>query len=104
MNMNIEDDKNKKKEIKELETQIDRYKSILIENEKLIERKKDINVKIAEIIDKIYNLKTLRKKYLGIDYQSNEYYYFIFVPNKIYTKNKKKKSGATSKIKKISKN
>ena len=90
MNMNIEDDKNKKKEIKELETQIDRYKSILIENEKLIERKKDINVKIAEIIDKIYNLKTLRKKYLGIDYQSNEYYYFIFVPNKIYTKNKKK--------------
>ena len=90
MNMNIEDDKNKKKEIKELETQIDRYKSILIENEKLIERKKDINVKIAEIIEKIYNLKTLRKKYLGIDYQSNEYYYFISVPNKIYTKNKKK--------------
>ena len=90
MNMNIEDDKNKKKEIKELETQIDRYKSILIENEKLIERKKDINIKIAEIIEKIYNLKTLRKKYLGIDYQSNEYYYFISVPNKIYTKNKKK--------------
>ena len=90
MNINIEDDKNKKKEIKELETQIDRYKSILIENEKLIERKKDINIKIAEIIEKIYNLKTLRKKYLGIDYQSNEYYYFIFVPNKIYTKNKKK--------------
>ena len=90
MNMNIEDDKNKKKEIKELETQIDRYKSILIENEKLIERKKDINVKIAEIIEKIYNLKTLRKKYLGIDYQSNEYYYFISVPTKIYTKNKKK--------------
>ena len=90
MNMNIEDDKNKKKEIKELETQIDRYKSILIENEKLIERKKDINVKIAEIIEKIYNLKTLRKKYLGIDYQSNEYYYFFSVPNKIYTKNKKK--------------
>jgi len=90
MNMNIEDDKNKKKEIKELETQIDRYKSILIENEKLIERKKDINVKISEIIEKIYNLKTLRKKYLGIDYQSNEYYYFISVPNKIYTKNKKK--------------
>ena len=90
MNMNIEEDKNKKKEIKELETQIDRYKSILIENEKLIERKKDINVKIAEIIEKIYNLKTLRKKYLGIDYQSNEYYYFISVPNKIYTKNKKK--------------
>ena len=90
MNMNIEEDKNKKKEIKELETQIDRYKSILIENEKLIERKKDINVKIAEIIEKIYNLKTLRKKYLGIDYQSNEYYYFFSVPNKIYTKNKKK--------------
>lgn len=90
MNMNIEEEKNKKKEIKELETQIDRYKSILIENEKLIERKKDINTKISEIIEKIYNLKTLRKKYLGNDYQMNEYYYFTSVPNKIYTKNKKK--------------
>jgi hypothetical protein len=103
-NMNIEDDKNKKKEIKELETQIDRYKSILIENEKLIERKKDINVKIAEIIDKIYNLKTLRKKYLGIDYQSNEYYYFFLLQIKYIPKTRKKKNGASSKIKKISKN
>ena len=71
--------------------QIERYKSMITENEKLIERKKDINNKISEIIEKIKNLKTLRKKYLGIDYQSNEYYYFISVPDKIYTKNKKKK-------------
>ena len=85
------DDQNKKKDIKELETQINRYKSILIENDKLIERKKEINNKINEIIESIYNLKTLRKKYLGIDYQNNEYYYFISVPNKIYTKNKKRK-------------
>ena len=90
-NINNLDDSNKKKEIQELETQIERYKSILTENEKLIERKKEINIKINEIIEKIYNLKTLRKKYLGIDYQSNEYYYFTSVPNKIYTKNKKKK-------------
>ena len=88
---NNNEEENKKKEIKELETQIERYKSILIENDKLIERKKDINIKINEIIESIYNLKTLRKKYLGIDYQNNEYYYFISVPNKIYTKNKKKK-------------
>ena len=88
---NVIDEQNKKKDIKELETQIDRYKSILIENDKLIERKKEINNKINEIIESIYNLKTLRKKYLGIDYQNNEYYYFISVPNKIYTKNKKRK-------------
>ena len=85
------DDPNKKKEIKDLENQIERYKNLIIENEKLIERKKDINTKINEIIENIYNLKTLRKKYLGIDYQNNEYYYFISVPNKIYTKNKKRK-------------
>ena len=90
-NKNDRDNINKKKEIKELEIQIDRYKSILIENDKLIERKKEINNKINEIIESIYNLKTLRKKYLGIDYQNNEYYYFISVPNKIYTKNKKRK-------------
>ena len=90
-NKNDIDNINKKKEIKELEIQIDRYKSILIENDKLIERKKEINNKINEIIESIYNLKTLRKKYLGIDYQNNEYYYFISVPNKIYTKNKKRK-------------
>ena len=84
------DEKEKKKQIQELETQIAKYKSIITENEKLIERKKDINIKMNEIIETIYNLKTLRKKYLGIDYQSNEYYYFISVPNKIYTKNKKK--------------
>ena len=88
-NKNDIDNINKKKEIKELEIQIDRYKSILIENDKLIERKKEINNKINEIIKSINNLKTLRKKYLGIDYQNNEYYYFISVPNKIYTKNKK---------------
>ena len=90
-NKNDIDNINRKKEIKELEIQIDRYKSILIENDKLIERKKEINNKINEIIESIYNLKTLRKKYLGIDYQNNEYYYFISVPNKIYTKNKKRK-------------
>ena len=85
------DDPIKKKEIQEIEMQIERYKSMITENEKLIERKKDINCKITDIIEKIKNLKTLRKKYLGIDYQSNEYYYFISVPDKIYTKNKKKK-------------
>ena len=90
-NKNDNNEQNKKKEIKELETQIDKYKSILIENDKLIERKKEINNKINEIIEAIYNIKTLRKKYLGIDYQNNEYYYFISVPHKIYTKNKKKK-------------
>ena len=90
-NKNDIDNINKKKEIKELEIQIDRYKSILIENDKLIERKKEINNKINEIIESIYNLKTLRKKYLGIDYQNNEYYYFISVPNKIYKKKKKRK-------------
>ena len=51
---NIEN-QNKKKEIQELETQIERYKSILKENEKLIERKKEINTKISEIFEKIYN-------------------------------------------------
>ena len=84
-----EEDFNKKEEMQELEAQLARYKSILIENEKLIERKKEINTKLSEIFEKIYNLKTLRKKYLGIDYQNNEYYYFISVPNKIYVKNKK---------------
>ena len=88
---NGEENAKKKNEIQELEKQIERYKSILIENEKLIERKKEINTKISEIFEKIYNLKTLRKKYLGIDYQNNEYYYFISVPNKIYVKNKKNK-------------
>ena len=86
---NEEENAKKKKEIQELERQIERYKSILIEDEKLIERKKEINTKISEIFEKIYNLKTLRKKYLGIDYQNNEYYYFISSPNKIYVKNKK---------------
>ena len=90
-NTGVVNDTVKKKEIQEIEMQIERYKSMITENEKLIERKKDINNKISEIIEKIKNLKTLRKKYLGIDYQSNEYYYFISVPDKIYTKNKKKK-------------
>ena len=88
---NEEENAKKKKDIQELERQIERYKSILIEDEKLIERKKEINTKISEIFEKIYNLKTLRKKYLGIDYQNNEYYYFISAPNKIYVKNKKSK-------------
>ena len=85
---------NKKKEIQELETQIEKYKSILTENDKLIERKKEINTKIKEIIENIYNLKTIRKKYLGIDYQNNEYYYFVSVPDKIFIKNKKRKEWA----------
>ena len=84
------DEEKKKNEIKEIETQIAKYKSILTENDQLIERKKEIGVQMNEIIDKIYNLKTLRKKYVGIDYQNNEYYYFISAPNRIYIKNKKK--------------
>jgi hypothetical protein len=39
-------------------------------------------------------LKTLRKKYLGIDYQGNEYYYFITGEGVIYTKNRKREEWA----------
>ena len=39
-------------------------------------------------------MKTLRKKYLGIDYQNNEYYYFLSGENKIYIKNRKKEEWA----------
>ena len=85
---------NKEKQIQELESQIEKYKNILNENEKLLEKKKEINNKITEIIENIYNLKTLRKKYLGIDYQNNEYYYFTSVPDNIFTKNKKRKEWA----------
>ena len=39
-------------------------------------------------------MKTLRKKYLGIDYQGNEYYYFITGEGVIYTKNRKREEWA----------
>ena len=77
------------KEIEELEKKINGYKNLIEEFNKLTEKKKDLKIKLDEIIDKIYDLKTLRKKYLGIDYQNNEYYYFSYEKNKIYIKNKK---------------
>ena len=69
-------------------------KSLMSENEKLIEKKKELNGQINETIEKIYNLKTLRKKYLGIDYQGNEYYYFITGEGVIYLKNRKREEWA----------
>ena len=70
--------------------EINRMKNIMNENEKLLEKKVEINGQINDTIEKIYNLKTLRKKYLGIDYQGNEYYYFITGEGVIYTKNRKR--------------
>ena len=84
----------RKKEKEETENEINRMKNILNENEKLIEKKKEINGQINDTIEKIYNLKTLRKKYLGIDYQGNEYYYFITGEGVIYTKNRKREEWA----------
>jgi len=57
-------------------------------------KKQEINNQINDTIEKIYNLKTLRKKYLGIDYKGNEYYYFITGEGVIYTKNRKKEEWA----------
>ena len=89
-NLPPEEELVRKKEKEEAEKEINRMKSIMNENEKLIEKKKEINGQINDTIEKIYNLKTLRKKYLGIDYQGNEYYYFITGEGVIYTKNRKR--------------
>ena len=93
-NLTEEESNIRKKEKEETEKEINRMKSILSENEKLIEKKKEINGQINDTIEKIYNLKTLRKKYLGIDYQGNEYYYFITGEGVIYTKNRKREEWA----------
>ena len=93
-NLTEEEANIRKKEKEETEKEINRMKSILSENEKLIEKKKEINGQINDTIEKIYNLKTLRKKYLGIDYQGNEYYYFITGEGVIYTKNRKREEWA----------
>ena len=89
-NLPPEEELVRKKEKEEAEKEINRMKSIMNENEKLIEKKKEINGQINDTIEKIYNLKTLRKKYLGIDYQGNEYYYFITGEGVIYIKNRKR--------------
>jgi len=78
------------KEKEDTMIEITRMKNIMNENEKLLEKKVEINGQINDTIEKIYNLKTLRKKYLGIDYQGNEYYYFITGEGVIYTKNRKR--------------
>ena len=93
-NLTEEEANIRKKEKEETEKEMNRMKSILSENEKLIEKKKEINGQINDTIEKIYNLKTLRKKYLGIDYQGNEYYYFITGEGVIYTKNRKREEWA----------
>ena len=80
----------RKKEKEDTMVEITRMKNIMNENEKLLEKKVEINGQINDTIEKIYNLKTLRKKYLGIDYQGNEYYYFITGEGVIYTKNRKR--------------
>ena len=93
-NLTEEEANVRKKEKEETANEINRMKNILNENEKLIEKKKEINGQINDTIEKIYNLKTLRKKYLGIDYQGNEYYYFITGEGVIYTKNRKREEWA----------
>ena len=93
-NLTPEEEIIRKKEKEETESQINRMKSLMSENEKLIEKKKELNGQINETIEKIYNLKTLRKKYLGIDYQGNEYYYFITGEGVIYLKNRKREEWA----------
>ena len=89
-NLSEEEANVRKKEKEETANEINRMKNILNENEKLLEKKKEINGQINDTIEKIYNLKTLRKKYLGIDYQGNEYYYFITGERVIYTENRKR--------------
>ena len=84
----------RRKEKEEVESQINQMKSLMEENNKSLEKKKEINGQINDTIEKIYNLKTLRKKYLGIDYRGNEYYYFITGEGVIYTKNRKKEEWA----------
>ena len=93
-NLSPEEEVVRRKEKEETIAEINRMKSLFSENEKLTEKKKEINNQINDIIEKIYNLKTLRKKYLGIDYRGNEYYYFITGEGVIYTKNRKKEEWA----------
>ena len=94
VNINEEEALIRQKEKDDNEKQINRMKSIKKEYDTLSEKKKEISGQISTTIEKIYNLKTLRKKYLGIDYQNNEYYYFLSGENKIYIKNRKKEEWA----------
>ena len=93
-NLTPEEEVIRRKEKEETISEINRMKSLFTENEQLNEKKQEINNQINDIIEKIYNLKTLRKKYLGIDYKGNEYYYFITGEGVIYTKNRKKEEWA----------
>ena len=93
-NLTPEEEVIRRKEKEETISEINRMKSLFTENEQLNEKKKEINNQINDTIEKIYNLKTLRKKYLGIDYKGNEYYYFITGEGVIYTKNRKKEEWA----------
>ena len=93
-NLTPEEEVIRRKEKEETISEINRMKSLFTENEQLNEKKREINNQINDTIEKIYNLKTLRKKYLGIDYKGNEYYYFITGEGVIYTKNRKKEEWA----------
>ena len=93
-NLTPEEEVIRRKEKEDTISEINRMKSLFQENEQLNEKKQEINNQINDTIEKIYNLKTLRKKYLGIDYQGNEYYYFITGEGVIYTKNRKKEEWA----------
>ena len=93
-NLTPEEEVIRRKEKEETISEINRMKSLFTENEQLNEKKQEINNQINDTIEKIYNLKTLRKKYLGIDYKGNEYYYFITGEGVIYTKNRKKEEWA----------
>ena len=93
-NLTPEEEVIRRKEKEETMSEINRMKSLFTENEQLNEKKQEINNQINDTIEKIYNLKTLRKKYLGIDYKGNEYYYFITGEGVIYTKNRKKEEWA----------
>jgi len=93
-NLSPEEEVIRRKEKEETANEINRMKNLLMENDKLNEKKEEITKDINDTIEKIYNLKTLRKKYLGIDYKGNEYYYFITGEGVIYTKNRKKEEWA----------
>ena len=93
-NLTPEEEVIRRKEKEETISEINRIKSLFTENQQLNEKKQEINNQINDTIEKIYNLKTLRKKYLGIDYKGNEYYYFITGEGVIYTKNRKKEEWA----------
>ena len=90
LNTDIENKERRLEEIKQDEL----INNNLTPEEEVIRKKQEINNQINDTIEKIYNLKTLRKKYLGIDYKGNEYYYFITGEGVIYTKNRKKEEWA----------